>query len=229
MHAMEIVIVSIVVLFTGGLIYAGLAFFQKKKTREQYLGELAKFVEGKIEPIENGVYENSFRMQFEYEGQQFIYEDIEKQGFKGKVYFAYLKVKTTSTLTLTISAKDQPLKMVSKIFLASEVSAEKIGSSNPFVTLDFLKDCHVYTNNNRMASRFLGDKKISAIFKKMKNLDSARRPFMPIEIVNGMVTLTFSSDPQFHPNLTQLMSDVGSISDHADRLLMIVRKLKEVS
>jgi len=223
---MGVIIFTIVLLLIGGVVFATLILLQKKKTREQYLEELIKFTEGKLEPIENGIYENSFRVLFEYEGERFIYEDIEKQGFRGKVYFAYLKIKASSDLTLTVRGKDRSLKVLSSIFLASEISTEKVGNAASLEVPSFLNDCNIYTNDVYQTNRFLADKKIAAIFKKFKNFDASGLPFLPIEIVEGLITLSFSSEPTFHPNLNQLMSDVGSISDHADTMLTLAYKLK---
>jgi len=202
-------------------------FRKKKKTREQFLKELANFLEGVVEPIEDRAYENSFMIRFEFEGEKFVYEDLEKSGFKDKFYFAHLKVKTPSKLTLTFAGKKRSMKIRSDIFIASDVSTQQDAARIQLQIPAHLKDLNVYTNDKVIANHFLEDKKVASIFKQLKNTDMRGNSFLPVEIVDGMVTLEFSSETTYRPNLPALKSDIPTIEDYSDKLMVLVRKLKE--
>ena len=114
-----LIFVIAVILTAGIILLSGKSPLKKKKTREQFLQDLAEFLEGTLEPIEDDANPNSFRIRFKYSGVDFVYEDFEKLGFKDKIYIAYLRAKTTSRLTLTFSAKKRSTKIRTDIFIAS--------------------------------------------------------------------------------------------------------------
>ena len=58
-----------------GIVYINSSSVHKKKTREEYLQDLANFLEGKVEPIVDR--ENSHKIEFNFEGYPFLYEDVQ--------------------------------------------------------------------------------------------------------------------------------------------------------
>lgn len=220
-------LVLVFMFFLAGIILLGVRSPLKKRTREGYLQDLAKFLEGELEPIEEGALDNSFRVRFKFSGEEFVYEDTEELGFKSKIYKGYLKIKTPSKLTLTFTEKKRSTKIRTDIFIASEISTQQLEKHIRPNVPDHLKDFKVFTNDSLEANKLLEDKKISNIFKQFKNINSRGYPFSSIGIIDGAVILEFFSDRAFSPNLASLWSDVASIENYLNKLMVIVRKLKE--
>ena len=219
-------ILVVVLLLVGIIILSGPSQL-KKRTREERLQDLAKFLEGTLEPIEDEGYSNSFRIRFKFSDEDFVFEDWEKQGFKDKVYMAYLKVKTPNCLTLNFSEKERSTKIRTDIFIASDVPSQQIGRTVQLQVPKHLNDLNVSTNDTTAANELLEVGKISSIFKQFKNKDSRGRSFMPIKIINGVVTLEFYSDKILKPNLLTLYSDISSIDGYLNKLMVFVRELRE--
>ena len=167
---MSMLLVLIVLLFLGGIILLSTKSPLKKKTRAQFLQELADLLEGVLEPIEDNEGENSFRIKFQFKGQEFVYEDLEKKGFKEKIYKAYLKARTPSKLTLTFTEKRRSTKIRTDIFIASEVSTEHVNEHVQLQVPENLKDLKVFTTDPVAANQIFEDNKTAAILKKFKNL-----------------------------------------------------------
>lgn len=199
----------------------------KKKSREQFLQDLAKFLEGKVEPINDETYPNSFRIRFKFSGEDFIFEDWEKQGFKDKIYIAYLKVQTPSRLTLTFAEKKRSTKIRTDIFIASDVSSQSVERTVKLQAPEHLNDLNIYTNDTIAANEILETKRISSIYKQLKNIDPRGYAFMPIEISNGCVILEFYSEKMFQPKLSTLYRDVSFIENYLDNLMTFVRALQK--
>jgi len=226
---MHWLLVLIVLLSLGGIILlSGKSPFEKK-TRELFLQELAKLLNGTLELIEGEDDESSFRILFRFEGEDFVYEDLEKKGFKSKVYKAYLKVKTPSKLTVRFTERKHSTKIKTDIFIASEVSTNYVDEHVGLEVPKHLKDLNVTTNDTIEANRLFDDRKISSILKRYKNVDSRGYPFLSLGLVDGTVTLEFHAATTFQPNLSALQGDIASIEDHLEKIMVIVRKLKENS
>ena len=219
--------VLIVLLFLGGIILLSAKSPLEKKTREHFLQELADFLEGTLEPIESDAGENSFRIKFRFKGEEFVYEDMEKQGFKDKVYKAYLKAKIPNKLTLTFTEKRRSTKIRTDIFIASEVSTDYVNEYVQLRVPKYLKDLKVFTNDSVATNKIFEDNKTAAIFKKFKNVDNRGYPFLSIGIVEGEIILEFRSIKTCYPNVFDLRADVSSIDDYLEKLMVIIRKLKE--
>jgi len=219
-------ILIVVLLLVGIIILSGPSQL-KKRTREECLQDLAKFLEGTLEPIEDEGYSNSFRIRFKFSDESFVFEDWEKQGFKDRVYTAYLKVKTPNPLTLNFSGKERSTKIRTDIFIASNVSSQQIERTVQLRVPKHLNDLNVSTNDTTVANELLEVGKISSIFKQFKNKDSRGISFMPIKILNGVVTLEFYSDKILKPNLSTLYSDISSIDGYLNKLMVFVRELQK--
>jgi len=221
--------ILIILLFVGGIVLLSAKSPLETKTREQFLQELAAFLHEKLEPIEDEEHKNSFRIRFEFDGESFVYENLEKQGFKGKIYKSYLKVKIPSKLTLTFTEKRRSMRIRNDIFIASEISAQDIDKSIQLQVPKSLKDMNVFSNDPAEANRIFEDRRIEAIFRQFKNVDDRGYPFLSIGIVDGAVILEFYPQERFTPNLSALQSDIASIEDLLEKLIVVVRKFKDKS
>lgn len=217
----------LILFFLGGIIFLSAKSPFEKKTREQFLQELTAFLEGTLEPFGDEAYGRSFRILFRFGGEEFVFEDLEKHGFRDKVYIAYLKVKTPSRLTLTFTEKRRSARIRTDIFMASEISTRQVEDHVLLQVPKYLKDLKVSTNDPVGANRLFEDKKTAAVFRRFKNVDSRGYPFLSIGIVDGTVILEFYSEKTFNPNLSGLWADIASIEGYLDKLTVIVRKLKE--
>src|SRR3989338_6968915 len=118
---MTALIILIVVIALAGIILLNAKSPLQKPTREQFLQDLAKSLDGILEPILDEGYENCYRIKFNFDGEECIYQDMEKKGFKDKIYGAYLKIQTPSKLTLTFTEKKHSMRIHSDIFIASDI------------------------------------------------------------------------------------------------------------
>lgn len=224
-----LVIFIVIILITGIILLSGKSPLKEKKTREQFLGDMANFLEGKLEPVEDGLHSNSFRIQFKHSGEDFVFEDFEKQGFKDKVYIAYLRVKTSNPLTLTFTEKRRSSRIRTDIFIASDISSRHAGQNAQLQVPKHLNDLTVFTNDIVAANELFEFGKISSILKQFKGIDSLGNPFMPIGIVDGAITLEFYSEKTLEPSLVALYSDISSIENYANKLMVFVHKLQRKS
>ncbi|MCK5013856.1 MAG: hypothetical protein KAS66_08540 [Candidatus Omnitrophica bacterium] len=216
----------IVLLFLCAFILMSVKSPFEKKTRKHFLQELADFLEGTLELVEGDSSENSFRIKFRFKGEDFVYEDLENQGFNDKVYKAFLKAKTPNKLTLTFAEKKRSTKIKTDIFIASEISTQYVNEHIQVRVPTYLKDLKVLTNDPVATNKIFADSKTASIFKKFKNIDSRGYPFLCIGIVNGEVILEFRSTKACHPNIFDLQADVPSIDGYLEKLMVIIRKLK---
>jgi hypothetical protein len=220
----------IVLMFLAGIILLGAKSPLQKRTREQFLAELTKFLEGTVELIDDD-HEGgkSYRISFKFKGEEYIYEDLESLGFKEKIYKGYVRIKTPSKLTLTFAEKERSTRIRSDIVIASEIEAHFIDKNTILNVPELLKDMQVFTNDTPEANRVLEDKKIISILKKYKNVDSRGYRFLSLGIIDGVVTLEFRPEKFNKPNLPALRENVSSIDDYLEQLIVIARKLKEKS
>ncbi|MBN1869096.1 MAG: hypothetical protein JW847_00750 [Candidatus Omnitrophica bacterium] len=224
---MIILLVLVILLFLGGIILLSAKSSLEMKPREQFLQELSNFLQGTLEPMESDSNEKSYRIKFRYKEQDFVYEDLENQGFKDKVYKAYLKAKTPSKLMLTFAEKEHSTRIRTEIFIASEVSTNNMDEHVQLRVPKYLKDLKIVTNDSAAANKLLEDPKTASVFKRYKNVDNRGYFFLTISIVNGEIVLEFRSIKSCHPNVFDLRSDIHSIDNHLERMIALIRKLKE--
>lgn len=222
---METLIVAIVVACLGGIIVLNAKTPGDKTTREQFLEELRAFLQGALEPIESDIGTNSFRIKFQYKGQDFVYEDLEKKGFKGKDFKGYLKTKVPNKLTLTFTEAKRSTKIRSDIFLASEISSHYASDHIDLIVPKFLQGLKIFTNDPGLTNEIFGDNKLSGVFKKYKNVDNRGYAFVSIGLVRGEIILEFRSVGTCYPNVYDLRGNIHSIDDHLERMMLLVAKL----
>ena len=218
-------IITVLLLLSGIILLSGKSF-NKKKTREQFLKELTEFLDGTLEPIEDETHKNSFRIRFKYSDEDFVYEDLEKSGFKKDVNMAYLKVETPDRFTLKFQEKKHTTTIRKEIFIASEISAQSEQKNYKLQVPKHLELFNVIASDPVMANKLFEDKKISSILKELRNTDTLGHPFLSIGIDKGIITLEFFQGEIYYPRLISLYADVSTIDHYLSNIMTIVRKLK---
>lgn len=224
---MWFLIVVFIILF-GVLVFLSGYFSNKKKTKEESLKEIIRVFGGTREPIPN--LENSYRIRLKFENQDFIFEDLEERGFREIVNKVFLKIKTNTSLNLTFTELEKATTMRSPIVLASQIKEEDIVVTGMKIYLPKpLKDLKVNTNDAVLVNKLFEDDKIADIFIGFKNTDTRGYPSVSLKIVEGILTLEFGSRPTFRPSLLALRSHVSSLEDYLETLLIIVKKINNLS
>ncbi len=216
----------IVIALLGGIIYFSHGR-GSKKTREEFLQEFTQFVEGTIETIPEQ--ENSFRIHFVFENENFIYEDVQEKSFGDDFNRGFLKCQTPCPLNLYFIEKERMDKVVAKDILFASKIVEKSAAEKKKVKVPAsLKAFAVSTNHVSSSDELLEDDKIVKIFIDFKNADLRGSPFLSLKILEGMVTLEFHPSITVKPNLPDIHNNVASIENFASKLLPLIKKLKNI-
>ncbi len=211
----------------GVLIFLSGYFSSQKKTRDQFLKELANLLGGKLEPIAD--LDNSYRISFNFENHDFTFDDIEEKGFTVTINKALLKVSTPTKFNLTFIEQEEKATMRSSIVLASQIEEENVSAVAKVNLPKSLKGLKVSTNDPLLANRLLDDSKVANIFSGFKNLDVRGYPSVSLKIVDGIISLEFGLLATFRPSLTELRSHIAQLENYLDILLFLVEKLKKLS
>lgn len=211
---MNLIIIGIVVLFLAGIMFLNSGSPSKKKSREDLLADLAKVLEGKLVPIEG--FENSYRISFEFEGYQFHYEDVEAVGFKDKIYKSYIKIPTTSKLTLTFGEKKR-----------TQLIEHSKTSQHGIVRLPKeLQDFGAYSNNPPFAEAFLDDTKVLKVLKKFQDVDTWGRPMMAVKISSGTLIVEFDSTGRSVHKALRYVTETSVLEEYLDDVILLTKKLE---
>lgn len=215
---MNLWIIAIVMIIVVGIILlSGKTSGLRKKTQEEYLKEFTKFVEGKCEPLPD--YENSFRIIFDFEGRLFEFDGIEDKGLQETRYKAFLKTKTKSDLTVSLT--EAPRATIrSTIVQASQISDQPIEA---VVVPRELKQFSIFTNHVRELNALLADPKILDIFKHFKNTGPRGEPVMTLRIQDGWISLEFSSSVTIKPSWFELQQGVARIERYLDQMRILAK------
>ena len=197
----------------------------KKRSREVSLQSLAKFVEGRLESISDQA--GGFRICFTFEGQEFIYEDVQEKGFGENAYKGYLKAETGCPFSLMFTEKERGGSARLELLIPSQLPDEPSQAGVKLDVPEILKDLNIHTNNPAFANKLFGDKKVLNIFTEFKNIENRGYALSPLKIIDGTVILEFQSLPARHPNLQTLYNDIPTIEIYVDKLRLLVNKLKE--
>jgi len=200
-------IIGIVVLILGVVL---LSFNSpvKKKPRQQFLKELAGFVGGTGKAIEGK--ENCFQICFNFEGQDFIFEDIEEKGFETMLNKAYLKAKTPAYLTLNFTEKERSMRIKSDILVMSDIKDEQKRKEIKVRTPKELEKLKIFTDNPSAVNELFKDNKIVQIFNDFKNVDNRGSHSVSLKVTHGELILEFHSNESFYPSLAALHSHISS-------------------
>ena len=222
---MNILIILAAVIMVGAIIFLTMVSSQRT-TRKGYLKNLMAFVEGEMTSIEGA--ENSFRIQFIYKEKEFIYEDIEEQGFNNALFHSsYLKVRTKSDLNLAFTEKERH-RIRDNVSSLKDIHSPWKQNVGKVMLPEELEPFSVYTNNPMLINELMRDEQIIRIFVRFKNVDSRGHPLMSLEIMDGTIILKFHSTAGLRPNLFDLQQNVTLIEDFLEKLVSIVDKVNEI-
>ena len=220
-------IIIIVVVLLVGIILLNSNILFRKPTPEQFLQSLAKSLEGKLRPID-GLLDGS-QIDFFFEGQSFVYEDVPDRGFKEEARKGCLKTRIHADFSLYFTEKPRSTTMKTDVFISSQVPD---GPARPdaWVALPpSFKGLDVQTNNIRLANKLLANARIVDLLLEFRNIDSRGSPSMSWKIMDGMMVLEFHPAGGKTPNYHDLTGRISSIEDYLEELVKIVRFFKELS
>ena len=218
----------------GALLVLGIIYLNREPSsvsmpREQYLVELERYLEGKVERLPD--LPQSYRINFMYSDRNFIYEDVFEKGFSGDSYKVFLRASTSSAFTLYFIQRERKDRILTgehpfspdpgKNDLAEETPKLKLPRS--------LNMFNVQTNNMGWVNKLLVHRKASRVFAEFKNVDSRGSPFNSLKILDGQIVLEFHSKPVFYPNVYGLYKSISSIEDYLDKLVVVIQAIKEIS
>ena len=241
-------IVVTVCVFLAGIILLNSNVFSRKPTREQFLHSLEKLLEGKLRPVDGQPADRlpprghrspegeeplaaggGMQIDFFFEGQSFVYEDVPDRGFKEEARKGCLKTRIHADFSLYFTEKPRSTTMKTDVFISSQVPD---GPTRPdaWVALPpSFKGLDVQTNNIRLANKLLANARIVDLLLEFRNTDSRGSPSMSWKIMDGMMILEFHPAGRKIPNYHDLTGRIASIEDHLEELVKIVRFFKELS
>ena len=222
-----IVIILVIIISTFGIIILQGKSPFTKKTRGQFLKELAEFMEGSLQPLPGK--EQGFSVSYQLEGVNVIFEDFLDQGFDRKGRKALLKVKTNNPLILGFMEKEGKATSRSAPFMPSQISDEPIEKIIKVKIPDQLKFFRILTNDPLQTNFLFEDPRVLDIFLAYKNLDNRGYPYMSLKIWEGEIILEFQPTAACHPGLPDLQQDIPTIENHTEKLLVLYRLLEELN
>ena len=111
---MTTTITVLVILMIVGIVLVNRSGALTIGSREQFLQEFTRYVEGKISPMtanESGSIEGSYKVEFNLDQFAFTFEDLMLPSFKEKQNKAYLKMQLPIALTFQFNEKRQASKL----------------------------------------------------------------------------------------------------------------------
>ncbi len=214
-------IIAIIVLIVAGIIFLTGSSPLKKKTRQEYLEELSRFLEGQLSPLEEGT--NNYQIAFKFEGRDFVYEDLEQEGFQEKVHKAFLKTQTKSSLTMDFT-EEVRMTIKSRVVQASEISDKPIEKLN---VPKSLKKFKIFANHIEKANALFDDPKALRIFTYYANTGLRGEAVMTLRLQTGLIILEFTSNMDMRPNLFELLHSPAKIEQDLRNLISLAKILEE--
>jgi len=221
---MSILVICVIVLLILGIIILKGYRPGAKVNREEYLTKFQGYVNGKKRVIEDR--ENSYSIDFNFEGFQFSLEDIEDVGLNSTAYKVMLKHKMDNSLSLGFMEKQINATVRSNILIVSDLPKNVEQDRIRLIVPDQFKDMQIYSNNTEMANKLLDDKKIESIFLQYKNRDSRGKPLVSLSITDGVITLQFHNSSILNPSLHAIQSELANLEYYLDDIMTIAKKLK---
>jgi len=191
--------------------------------RKNYLAQLAKLLEGQCDLIEGT--EDCYRVQFNFRGKNFIYEDIMEEGFQQRRFQrGYLKVPLGINLVLSFTERERSTLVENATLRNIGTGWHKnLGNSRSAKKMSAFD---IYTNNQGLVDVLMADEEILNMFAGFKNIDSRGHPFMALDILEGYLILRFYSREGFKPDLIDLQDNVSRIEGYLDLLSRMVDKIQ---
>ena len=196
-------------------------FIKNEKPRTTHLKKMENFLEGRLESLEHRP--NSYRLIFSVEKIEFVFEDIEDIGFPSNRFKGYLKAQTQSNLTLSFTEKEGAT-VRTNIVRASEIPAQGEDLRKVKVPPEF-QVFNIHTNSPQRVNALFADDEILSILKGLKNRDFRGRPFVSLEIKDGLIVLEFHANRLLRPHIYELHDDYSIIEKYVNQLIILVKKL----
>jgi len=219
-------IVIIIFVLLAGIILASSNVFARKPTREQFLQSLGKFLEGKLRPIDGQP--GGFQIDFFFEGQAFVYEDVIDRGFKEEARKGSLKTTIHKDFSLYFTEKPRSTTIKTDVLIVSKIPDEPIRPDTMVALPPSLKGLDVQTNNIRLANKILANARIVDILLEFRSVDSRGYPSMSWKIADGVMILEFHPAEGKIPSYRDLTGRVSAVEDYLEELAKIVRFFKEL-
>ncbi|MBF0385160.1 MAG: hypothetical protein HQL27_04745 [Candidatus Omnitrophica bacterium] len=217
-----------VVLALAGIIFLSKFSKMQEKTREQVLEDLAKSLESKCEVAAEA--QNSYRINFVFEGKNFIYEDFERASFREKIYKGFLKCRLKQDFIMNFSEKQKDGIIRTSTFTRATLDKAS-NNANEREILRIPKSFsafNIYSNNVALANRIMEDKKSLKVLLNFKGVDNRGMSYMPLRFLDNFLVLEFDSSPNKHPNIKTLYRDVHSIEQQLVQLVKLIEVVERV-
>ena len=218
--------ITVIVLLVGGILFLSSQANTRKKTRDELKRIIEKFVDAKSVPVE-GAAGDSYRIHFSYDGKACIYEDLEAVGFVDRVHKSFLKVPTTSKLTIQFTEKKHQRTIGGGSMLASEM----LNEANMGPRLQIPKELQmfsIFTNDTVKANGLFSDWWVRRIFKEFKNMDRQGRPASSLRIMDGVIILDFHSSGLAHPKSLDFEGNMSSLENYIKKLMRIRDRIEDL-
>lgn len=202
-------------------------FGQTKETREEFLDKLAKFLEGRVEPIKER--DNSFRLYFKYYEKQFVFEDMLEAGFSKEVNNAYLKNKTNKTLNLKFKPIEKGGIVHSETLMVSRLNSANFQEKIEIKLPEELKVFKIETDDPIQVKALLENPQVAEILSYYKDSDVKGIHRMSLKIQNGVIFLEFQPSVMRHPSLVSLRTNYQLINDHLEKLSILSEAIDKVA
>ena len=222
---MNPILLFVCLVFVAGILFVCSQFKRVDKGRDEFLKEIEKFLGAAVLPIQGK--ENCFYLPFNFEGEDFVFEYIEEQGFNNTVCRAALKVKMPGKFNFAFLERSNDLVRHSSVLEISGLDRNVAGQKGRFKMPKALELFDVATNDAKLAQKILSDKELVHIFSEFSNIKGTGYPFVSLRIVESELVLEFHpKDSASLPNLSFLYSDVSSLEDYCLKMLKAVKRLK---
>jgi hypothetical protein len=222
-----------VVLISLGVFLVGIVLWNilsaSKSTKDSFVEKLAYYFEGRYEKVLD--HKNTYRVFIAFERHDFIYEEIEAEGFREhKVQKAYIKAKTNSRLNIRFDQKKQGQIISPSMVTVSDLDTRQLRPVETQLMMPkIFKDFEVQTNDIQQFNHFLGDPKIVSVFESFKNYDNRGVPFSSLILEDGMLVLEFHTHEGYKPSITNLYRNIASLEDILEKLIVVIDKLNKLA
>lgn len=218
--------ITVIVLLVGGILFLSSHSNTRKKTRDELKRMIERFVDAKSVPIE-GTAGDSYRIHFTYNGKACIYEDLEAVGFVDRVHKSFLKVPTTSKLTVQFTEKKHQRTIGGGSMLASEMLNDAHAGPRVQIPKE-LQMFSVFTNDAVKVNALFSDWWIRRIFNEFKHMDRQGRPTSSLRIMDGVIILDFHSSGLVHPKSLDFEGNMASLESYIKKLMRIRDKIEDL-
>lgn len=217
----------IIVLLLAGIVILSRPAPALKRSREDFLQQLVNFLDGRLEPMAEQP--NGYRIQFQFDSHDFIYEDIVEPGFKEAINKAYIKAKTSSSFSLYFTEKEAATSFRVDTLIVTELAKQPVYENVKIVLPKGFEKLKAFTNDPQTANKFLEDPRILSAYREFKNQDARGFLSVALLIVDGALVLELLPVGNFRASLIALQSHIPSIEDYLEKLVIIIDKLNKTS